>query len=460
MTYTSYAFLIFIVITTGIYYTVHKKRQWLVLLFSSIIFYICSGPVFLIWLLSFTFFTWYGAGKMEKSKAGRKAVLAVLIFMNIGVLFLLKWSGMELAFINRVFGTNLGWRVVLPMGMSFFTFQNVSYSVDVYRGKIPAERDFWHYLLYASYFPYIVSGPVNRYEKMGAQFCAGHSFDRDAFYHGMLRILWGYMKKMVIADRAAIFVDEVFGHYYMYRGIFIVIAVLLFSLQLYMDFSGCMDIVLGVSKLFGIEMAENFRAPYGAVTVADFWRRWHISLSTWFKEYVYIPLGGNRVDKPRLLFNLLIVWAATGIWHGASWNFLLWGLYYGFLLVLEKFFLGRYLERCPRWLQHCYTLFFIAIGWALFAVEDFSHLGPYLSAMLGFAPGGLTSGAVLYYLRSYLPMLLTAAAASTPLAKKLWDRLGEKPRLALLPILLLAGLLLCTAYLVDATYNPFLYFRF
>ena len=185
-----------------------------------------------------------------------------------------------------------------------------------------------------------------------------------------------------------------------------------------------------------------------------------MTLGGWFREYLYIPLGGNRVDKPRLLFNLLIVWAATGIWHGASWNFLLWGLYYGFLLVLEKFFLGRYLERCPRWLQHCYTLFFIAIGWALFAVEDFSHLGPYLSAMLGFAPGGLTGGAVLYYLRSYLPMLLTAAAASTPLAKKLWDRLGEKPRLALLPILLLAGLLLCTAYLVDATYNPFLYFRF
>lgn len=329
MTYTSYAFLIFIVITTGIYYTVHKKRQWMVLLFSSIIFYICSGPVFLIWLLSFTFFTWYGAGKMEKSKAGRKAVLAVLIFMNIGVLFLLKWSGMELAFINRVFGTGLGWRVVLPMGMSFFTFQNVSYLVDVYRGKIPAERNFWHYLLYASYFPYIVSGPVNRYEKMGAQFCAGHSFDRDAFYHGMLRILWGYMKKMVIADRAAIFVDEVFGHYYMYRGLFIVFAVLLFSLQLYMDFSGCMDIVLGVSKLFGIEMTENFRAPYGAATVADFWRRWHMSLTSWFRDYLYIPLGGNRKGVARKYLNIMLVFLFCGMWHGAGITFLLWGFLNG-----------------------------------------------------------------------------------------------------------------------------------
>ena len=238
------------------------------------------------------------------------------------------------------------------------------------------------------------------------------------------------------------------------------LGILAFSFQLYFDFSGYSDMAVGLGRMLGFEFGKNFNYPYISCSLTEFWRRWHISLGSWFREYLYIPLGGNRVDKPRLLFNLLIVWAATGIWHGASWNFLLWGLYYGFLLVLEKFFLGRYLERCPRWLQHCYTLFFIAIGWALFAVEDFSHLGPYLSAMLGFAPGGLTGGAVLYYLRSYLPMLLTAAAASTPLAKKLWDRLGEKPRLALLPILLLTGLLLCTAYLVDATYNPFLYFRF
>ncbi len=171
MTYTSYAFVIFTFITTGIYYTVHKKRQWMVLLLSSIIFYICSGPVFLIWLLSFTFLTWYGAGKIEEGKAGSKVILAVMICMNIGVLFLLKWCGMELALINRIFGTDLGWRVVLPMGMSFFTFQNVSYLVDVYRGKISAEKNFWHYLLYASYFPYIVSAPVNRYEKRSAVLC-------------------------------------------------------------------------------------------------------------------------------------------------------------------------------------------------------------------------------------------------------------------------------------------------
>lgn len=340
MTYTSYAFVIFTLITTGIYYTVHKKRQWAVLLFSSIIFYACSGPAFLSGLLFFTFITWYGAGKMEEGKAGRKAALAVLVFMNIGVLFLLKWSGMELALVNRIFGTDLGWRIVLPMGISFFTFQNVSYLVDIYRGKIRAERNFWHYLLYASYFPYIVSGPVNRYEKMETQFLAGHSFDRDAFYQGMLRILWGYIKKMVIADRAAIFVDEVFGHYYMYRGLFVLFAVLLFSLQLYMDFSGCMDIVLGVSKLFGIEMTENFHAPYGAATVADFWRRWHISLTSWFRDYLYIPLGGNRKGKARRYLNIMIVFLFCGMWHGAGVTFLIWGFLNGAYQVLGSMTAG------------------------------------------------------------------------------------------------------------------------
>ena len=201
--------------------------------------------------------------------------------------------------------------------------------IDVYRGKIPAEKNFWHYLLYSSYFPYIVSGPINRYEKMEKQLFTAHYFHKDSFYQGMLRILWGCLKKMVIADRAAIFVNEVFGHYYMYRGLFIVFAVLLFSLQLYMDFSGCMDIVIGVSKLFGIDMMENFNAPYGAATTAEFWRRWHISLTSWFQEYIYIPLGGNRKGKIRKYLNIMIVFLFCGMWHGAGLTFLIWGFLNG-----------------------------------------------------------------------------------------------------------------------------------
>lgn len=334
MIYTSYAFAIFISVIICIYYTVHKKCQWVVLLISSIAFYLCSGYVFLVYLLIFSLFTWYGAKRLEKQESYRKISLAILIFLNIGILFVVKWSSMELALLNRVLGTGWAWRFVLPLGMSFFTFQNTSYVIDVYRGKISAEKNFWHYLLYSSYFPYIVSGPINRYEKMEKQLFTAHSFHKDSFYQGMLRILWGCLKKMVIADRAAIFVNEVFGCYYMYRGLFIVFAVLLFSLQLYMDFSGCMDIVIGVSKLFGIDMTENFNAPYGAATTAEFWRRWHISLTSWFQEYIYIPLGGNRKGKFRKYLNIMIVFLFCGMWHGAGITFLIWGFLNGLYQIV------------------------------------------------------------------------------------------------------------------------------
>lgn len=348
MTYTSYVFVLFIAATICIYYIVPQKWQWKVLLFSSIIFYICSGPVFLIYLFLFSFLTWYGALKLEgleNGRNGRKICLSVLLFLNIGILFVLKWSGMELALINRMFGTNLAWRLILPLGMSFFTFQNASYVIDVYRGKMSAEKNFWHYLLYASYFPYIVSGPINRYEKMKTQFLVSHSFQKELFYQGILRILWGYVKKMVIADRAAIFVNEIFDNYYMYRGLFVVIAVVLFSLQLYMDFSGCMDIVMGVSKLFGIDMTENFCAPYGAETVAEFWRRWHISLTSWFRDYLYIPLGGNRRGKLRKYCNIMLVFLFCGMWHGAGITFLIWGFLNGLYQIV-----GDITVRSRQWL--------------------------------------------------------------------------------------------------------------
>lgn len=333
MTYTSYAFVLFVSVIICIYYAVPQKYQWIILLASSIAFYIFSGPVFLIYLLSFSFITWYGAKKTAQKKL-LKFFLPVVLFLNIGILFLLKWSGMELALINRLFGTSLAWRFVLPLGMSFFTFQNTSYVIDVYKGRIPAEQNFLHYLLYSAYFPYIVSGPVNRYEKMERQLFTGHSFHKDTFYQGLLRILWGYLKKMVLADRAAIFVNEVFGRYYMYRGLFIVFAVLLFSLQLYMDFSGCMDIVLGVSKLFGIDMMENFHAPYGAATTSEFWRRWHVSLTSWFRDYLYIPLGGSRKGKLRKYLNIMIVFLFCGMWHGAGITFLIWGFLNGLYQIV------------------------------------------------------------------------------------------------------------------------------
>lgn len=339
MSYTSYGFVLFVILIVFMYYKVPQAWQWRLLLIASLVFYTCSGFIYLIYLSLFAFATWFGAKIIEKHMGEVKNtrfpvfVLAILITINLGTLLVLKWASMELALINRLFGMSLGWRFILPLGMSFFAFQNTSYLIDVYKGKIPAEKKFGHYLLYSAYFPYIVSGPINRYEQMKQQFFREHSFQKDMFYSAVLRVLWGFLKKMVIADRAAIFVDQVFDHYYMYRGMFVLFAVLLFSLQLYMDFSGCMDIVIGVSKLFGIDMKENFMAPYGANTVAEFWRRWHISLTSWFRDYLYIPLGGNRKGKIRKYLNVMLVFILCGAWHGAGFTFLIWGFLNGFYQI-------------------------------------------------------------------------------------------------------------------------------
>ena len=470
-----FLFLYFPIVLT-LYYISPLRWRNLVLLIANLIFYGWGEPVYvLIMFLSIAIDYSHGRIVTRCKAAGndrgaRMAVASSVVF-NLLLLGFFKYYN----FIAGSLATaGLGFLPVidslplpggsipftLPIGISFYTFQTMSYTIDVYRGDAKAQKSILNFGTFVTLFPQLIAGPIIKYKDLGDQIDSrDHTVER--FASGVQVFVVGLAKKVLLANNLGMLWDTFKAlptGQLTTAGAWL--GILAFSFQLYFDFSGYSDMAVGLGRMLGFEFGKNFNYPYISCSLTEFWRRWHISLGSWFREYLYIPLGGNRVDKPRLLFNLLIVWAATGIWHGASWNFLLWGLYYGFLLVLEKFFLGRYLERCPRWLQHCYTLFFIAIGWALFAVEDFSHLGPYLSAMLGFAPGGLTSGAVLYYLRSYLPMLLTAAAASTPLAKKLWDRLGEKPRLALLPILLLAGLLLCTAYLVDATYNPFLYFRF
>ena len=237
------------------------------------------------------------------------------------------------------------------------------------------------------------------------------------------------------------------------------LGIIAFSFQIYFDFSGYSDMAIGLGRMFGFEFLENFNYPYVSRSATEFWRRWHISLGTWFRDYLYIPLGGSRRGRGRVVLNLLIVWAATGIWHGASWNFLLWGLFYFVLLVFEKFWFGKVLDRAPRWVGHVYGLLLILVGWALFAVEDIGALGLYLKALFGFG-AGLLDKSFLYYLRNYLPALIIAGVAATPLAATVWKKLPEKVRAVLLPVLLALALLLSTAYLVDGTYNPFLYFRF
>ena len=448
------------------YYLTPLRWRNLTLLALNLVFYAWGEPVYIVIMFASTAIDYTHGMLVDKCKRrgndkGARLAVCSSVFFNLALLFFFKyWDFIagSLASLGLPFMPRLG--LSLPIGISFYTFQTMSYTIDVYRGDAKAQRSILNFGTFVTLFPQLIAGPIIKYKDLGDQIDhRDHPVER--FASGIQTFVAGLGKKVLLANNLGMLWDA-------YKALPVSelttagawLGILAFSFQLYFDFSGYSDMAVGLGRMLGFEFGKNFDYPYISRSLTEFWRRWHISLGSWFREYLYIPLGGNRVSRPRLLLNLMIVWAATGIWHGASWNFLLWGLYYGLLLVVEKFFLSALMERWPNWLRHIYALFFIAIGWALFAVEDFSHLGPYLSAMLGFARGGLADGAFLYYLRSYLPTLVIAGIASTPLAKNAWDRLGEKPRMILLPLLLLSGLLLCTCYLVDATYNPFLYFRF
>ncbi len=467
MVFSSVLFLFqYLPLTLLAYYLTPLRWRNLTLLVLNLLFYGWGEPVYIVIMFASTAIDYTHGLLVDRCKKkgndkGARLAVCSSVFFNLALLFFFKYWDFIAGSLASV-GLNVMPRLglTLPIGISFYTFQTMSYTIDVYRGDAKAQKSILNFGTFVTLFPQLIAGPIIKYKDLGDQIDQ-RSYPVERFASGVQVFVVGLAKKVLLANNLGMLWDA-------YKALPVSqlttagawLGILAFSFQLYFDFSGYSDMAVGLGRMLGFEFGRNFDYPYISRSLTEFWRRWHISLGSWFREYLYIPLGGNRVSKPRLLFNLMVVWAATGIWHGASWNFLLWGLYYGLLLVVEKFFLNRWLERWPGWLQHVYALFFIAVGWALFAVEDFSHLGPYLGAMFGFAGGGLTDGAFFYYLRSYLPMLVIAAVSSTPLAKKAWDKLGEKPRMLLLPVLILAGLLICTCYLVDATYNPFLYFRF
>ncbi|MBO5034712.1 MAG: MBOAT family protein [Oscillospiraceae bacterium] len=478
MVFSSVFFLFtYLPIVLFAYYITPLRWRNAVLLLVNLIFYGWGEPVYICIMFASIAIDYTHGMLVDKCKRkgndkGARMAVASSVFFNLALLFFFKYwnfiagslANVGLTFMPIIKTLTLpgGYSIpfTLPIGISFYTFQTMSYTIDVYRGDAKAQRSILNFGTFVTLFPQLIAGPIIKYKDLGDQIDhRDHTVDR--FASGVQTFVVGMAKKVLLANNLGMLWDA-------YKVVPVGelttlgawLGILAFSFQLYFDFSGYSDMAIGLGRMLGFEFGKNFDYPYISRSLTEFWRRWHISLGSWFREYLYIPLGGNRVSKPRLLFNLMVVWAATGIWHGASWNFLLWGLYYGVLLVVEKFFLKKYLDRAPTFVCHVYALFFIAIGWALFAVEDLARLGPYLKAMLGFAGGGALNGAALYYLRSYLPMLVIAAVSSTPFGKNLWDKLGEKPRKVLLPILLMAGLLICTCYLVDATYNPFLYFRF
>ena len=398
-----------------------------------------------------------------REKRRSKVYLTASVFVSLLLLGYCKYVDFFIGSFNSLTGLSVPLlRVALPIGISFYTFQILSYTIDVYRGDVPAQRNYVNLALYIAMFPQLIAGPIVRYSDIAPQLeSRTHSMENAAY--GIRRFTVGLSKKILIANILAepvsFFKDSAEK-----SVLFFWLYAVACTLQIYFDFSGYSDMAIGLGRIFGFRFSENFDYPYISGSITEFWRRWHISLGTWFRDYLYIPLGGNRVGKFRWFFNIFVVWFATGIWHGAAWNFVLWGLIYAVLLVNEKLWLLKPLKN-SRILNHVYTMFFVVIGFVLFDAESVGAAFSALGAMFGFAGLPAVSPEAVYTLKSYAVVLIVAVIGATPLMKKLFERIGKsKAGSAVLTVAEPLGIVLlltvCTAYLVDGSFNPFLYFRF
>ena len=461
MVFSSLPFLFFYLpVAVAVYLLSPLKLRNLCLLVVSLFFYGWGEPVYIsIMLLSIAVDYTHGLLVERWRDNDRRARMAVAssVLCNLAILVFFKYWDFIAVNVNALTGLSvpvLG--LPLPIGVSFYTFQTMSYTIDVYRRDAPVQRSVTAFGAYVTLFPQLIAGPIVRYRTVADQLVSREE-NLEKFTSGIRRFTVGMAKKVLLANAIGQLWDvSLASRELTMAGAWL--GLLAYAFQIYFDFSGYSDMAIGLGRMFGFEFLENFNYPYISRSVVEFWRRWHISLTTWFREYVYFPLGGNRVSREKWVRNILIVWLLTGIWHGAGWNFLLWGLYYAVWMLAERLFLGKRLEKLPAVLRHVYAMAVVLVGWALFAVEDPGRLGGYFRALFG--GSGLLSAVDGYRLRSYLPMLVILALGATPLAQTLWDRLGDRTRSRLAPVLVLAALVLCTASLVDASYNPFLYFRF
>ena len=461
MVFSSLPFLFFYLpVAVAVYLLSPLKLRNLCLLVVSLFFYGWGEPVYIsIMVLSIVVDYTHGLLVERWRDNDRRARMAVAssVLCNLAILVFFKYWDFIAVNVNALTGFSvpvLG--LPLPIGVSFYTFQTMSYTIDVYRRDAPVQRSVTAFGAYVTLFPQLIAGPIVRYRTVADQLVSREE-NLEKFTSGIRRFTVGMAKKVLLANAIGQLWDvSLASRELTMAGAWL--GLLAYAFQIYFDFSGYSDMAIGLGRMFGFEFLENFNYPYISRSVVEFWRRWHISLTTWFREYVYFPLGGNRVSRGKWVRNILIVWLLTGIWHGAGWNFLLWGLYYAVWMLAERLFLGKRLEKLPAVLRHVYAMAVVLVGWALFAVEDPGRLGGYFRALFG--GSGLLSAVDGYRLRSYLPMLVILALGATPLAQTLWDRLGDRIQSRLAPVLVLAALVLCTASLVDASYNPFLYFRF
>ena len=467
MVFSSLSFLtLFLPLTILLYFAVPRRFRNLLLFLASLIFYAWGEPVYIV-LMLFSSVVDYSHGLLMEKFDGRpgvrRALLISSVAINLSLLGFFKYAGLVVSTLNAALSLSIPVpSVALPVGISFYTFQTMSYSIDVYRRNCPAQRDPIAFGCYVTMFPQLIAGPIVRYVDVMREIN-----DRretfEGFYLGIRRFLVGLAKKLILANGVGMLWDSVSAQpAASLSALSAWLGVLAYAFQIYFDFSGYSDMAIGMGRMFGFQFPENFRYPYVSRSVSDFWRRWHITLSTWFREYLYIPLGGNRVCVPRNIFNLAVVWMATGLWHGASWNFLLWGAYFGAVLIAEKFLYGKALSRAPGFVGWAYTALVVLVGWVFFALDDLGRGAAYLGAMFGGGAGAVDAYA-LRALLNYGAVLLLCAAASTPLASGALERLRERrPRAhsALTYALVIVGFALCLIYVVDAGYNPFLYFRF
>ncbi len=461
MVFSSLPFLFFYLMAVlAVYKLAPLKLRNLILLLVSLFFYGWGEPVYIfIMLLSIAVDYTHGrlVERWRENDALARRVVASSVLCNLAILFFFKYWDFIAGNINAFTGLSIPeFGLPLPIGISFYTFQTMSYTIDVYRRDAPVQKNAVAFGAYVTLFPQLIAGPIVQYKSVAEQL-EGRREDLEKFASGIRRFTVGLAKKALLANAIGELWDaSIAAQNLTVAGAWLGLTA--YAFQLYFDFSGYSDMAVGLGRMLGFSFLENFDYPYISKSVVEFWKRWHISLTTWFREYVYYPLGGNRVSKAKWVRNILIVWVLTGIWHGAGWNFLLWGLYYAVWMLLERLFLGRYLEKLPSALRHVYTMLVVLVGWALFAVEGLDRLSMFLWTLFGGADAYAAVDG--YHFRSYLPVLVILAVASTPAGKNLWGRLGERTRSVLTPLLVLASLVLCTASLVDASYNPFLYFRF
>ncbi len=473
MVFSSLMFLFcFLPAVILLYFAVPCKFKNMVLFISSLIFYAWGEPVYVV-LMLFSTAVDYTHGRLvdkyKRSGEDKKARGAVIssVIINLALLCFFKYADFAVSTVNGIFGASIpALDLPLPIGISFYTFQTMSYTIDVYRGQAKVQKNIVSFGAYVSLFPQLIAGPIVRYQTV-AEALNSRKTTADKFSEGVVRFVTGLGKKVLIANNIGLVWDSVSASDFSSLTVLEAwLGILAFTFQLYFDFSGYSDMAIGLGKIFGFEFPENFRHPYMSRSVTEFWRRWHISLGVWFREYLYIPLGGNRCSKAKWLRNIAIVWLLTGLWHGAGWNFIIWGAWFGLLLMIEKLFLLKYLQKLPAAVGRAYTFLLVVFSWVLFSIDKMPDAFKFFGAMFGSNHCGFANSDAVYMLLTNAVLFAVAVLGATELplniSKKLLGKLSAKPVVSetVKALFIAVVTLLSVAYLVDSSFNPFLYFRF